>query len=74
MSCCPPSRCGLAPPSDYKAQGKEMKLGDLSCYEIGEAKKGAVIVIADIFGYVGRLLVLSRPLNLRVLFLPRLPQ
>eukprot|EP00470_Lotharella_oceanica_P007825 CAMPEP_0170185182 /NCGR_PEP_ID=MMETSP0040_2-20121228/35851_1 /TAXON_ID=641309 /ORGANISM="Lotharella oceanica, Strain CCMP622" /LENGTH=253 /DNA_ID=CAMNT_0010431503 /DNA_START=18 /DNA_END=779 /DNA_ORIENTATION=+ len=50
MSCCPPSRCGLAPPSDYKAKGKEIKLGDLSCYEIGEAKKGAVVVIADIFG------------------------
>mmetsp|Transcript_14719 Transcript_14719/g.24626 ORF Transcript_14719/g.24626 Transcript_14719/m.24626 type:complete len:371 (+) Transcript_14719:41-1153(+) len=50
-SCCPPNRCALLPPSDYKAKGKEGKLGKLNYYDVGTGEKGAVIVVPDVFGF-----------------------
>eukprot|EP00472_Partenskyella_glossopodia_P008566 CAMPEP_0197514902 /NCGR_PEP_ID=MMETSP1318-20131121/199_1 /TAXON_ID=552666 /ORGANISM="Partenskyella glossopodia, Strain RCC365" /LENGTH=256 /DNA_ID=CAMNT_0043063121 /DNA_START=50 /DNA_END=820 /DNA_ORIENTATION=+ len=51
-SCCPPDRApALQNPGDYKCVGTEVKFGKLDCYTVGEAKKGAIIVLPDVFGW-----------------------
>jgi len=58
MSCCPPTRCAVAPPGEYQAQGafasikNEATGKDLRYYAVDGKKnvKAAVVVIADVLG------------------------
>mmetsp|Transcript_27228 Transcript_27228/g.71207 ORF Transcript_27228/g.71207 Transcript_27228/m.71207 type:complete len:285 (-) Transcript_27228:159-1013(-) len=50
--CCPDGPKPVAPPEGYVASGREISVGDCTCYEVGQASGGpAVLLVSDVFGW-----------------------
>ena len=52
MSCCPPNSLP-ALKTDYEPIGQVVKAGDLEVYEVTRNSPAAIVLVHDIFGFVG---------------------